>query len=395
MTVVYCLALVNEEKDDATPFLLRGLCHVLVQSKDPSILETCPKLLFAKKELLIPILKAIAKDSSSDYAPALTLGSALDADRCEWLDLLISRAFTMFATRHEMRLCNPFLCQITQQEWSIAAPTVVLKLRANPEKSLETTLALVEGLRDVDIGDPQLLETLLKQLKSSKAHIRALAQSILVRMALLKPRSPTFVNIVETVANALTSSLTQADQRQAAYEALRDVVSEGQPSVEANVVSTVLTSICAALGKEAKTATSAREASLEALLQWVVVAKRSDGGDKGYEEALEFLRKPLADGSGPDALWRCGKFLTFVHPDVVESVVLDLWTAKLEKGLQLLVDASTKKHSASSTVPPVEGLVAVNLALIYAFASGSLNVTEYQESPFRWIGVRLENVVSV
>ena len=324
---------------------------------------------------MIPILKTIAKESSSDYAPALTLGSALDVDGCEWLELLISRAFTTFASRHEMNLCKPLLCQITQQEWSNVAPTVVLKLRANPEKSLETTLALVEGLRDVDIGDPQFLETLLKQLKSSKTHIRALAKSILVRMALLKPRSPIIVNIAEAIANALTSSLTQADQRQTAYEALRDMCSDGQLSVETNVVSTVLTSICTALGKEAKTATSAREAALEALLQWVAVAKRNDGGDKGYEEALEFLRKPLLDGSGPDTLWRCGKFLTFVYPDVVESVVLDLWTTKLEKGLQLLVDASTKKHSASSTVPPVEGLIAVNLALIYAFASGSLDVT--------------------
>jgi hypothetical protein len=46
-----------------------------------------------------------------------------------------------------------------------------------------------------------------------------------------------FVNVAEAVAN---------DQRQAASnEALRDMVSKGQPIVEAKVVSTVLTNICA------------------------------------------------------------------------------------------------------------------------------------------------------
>jgi hypothetical protein len=56
--------------------------------------------------------------------------------------------------------------------------------------------------------------------------------------------------------------------------------------------------------------------------------------------------------------------------------VLDLWTTKVENGLQLLVDASTKKHTASSTVPPTEGLVAaVNLALIHALFSSSTNIS--------------------
>jgi HEAT repeat protein len=376
MVILYCVALANEEEEDVISLLCRGLCHALAQLTDPPILESCPISLFEKKQLFVPMLKKIAKESSCDYVPALCLGSMLEDERSEWLELLISRAFTTFASREEMKLCHPLLSHVTQQEWTdIAASTVVLKLRANPEKSLETTLALVEGLRDVELSEPQLLETLLKQLKSTKTIIRSLAQSIVVRMALLKPDSPTFVNIAEAVANVLTSSLTQADQRQAAYEVLRDMVSVGQPGVEAKVVSTVLTRICAALGKDAKTATLAREAGLEALLQWMVVAKRSNGGETGYADALEFLRKPLADGSGPDAQWRCGKFLTFVHPNVVESIVLDLWTVKLEKGLQLLVDASTKKHTASSTVPPVEGLVAVNLALLHAFASGSMNVT--------------------
>jgi hypothetical protein len=378
MSILYCIALANEEETDVISLLLRGLCHVLAQLTDPPILESCPISLFEKKDLFGPLLKAIAKESSfCDYVPALSLGSMLVEDeRSEWLELLITRAFNTFASRQEMKLCNSLLSHVTQQEWTdIAASTVVLKLRAKPERALETTLALVEGLRDVELSDPQLLETLLKHLKSSKAHSRSLAQSILVRMALLKPESLTFVNVAEAVANSLTTVSTQADQRQAAYEALRDMVSQGQPTVEAKVVSTVLTSICAALGKEAKTASLAREAGLEALLQWMVVAKRNNGGDKGYDEALEFLRRPLADGSGPDAQWRCGKLLTFLHPDVVESVVLDLWTAKVENGLQLLVDASTKKHSASSTVPPVEGLVAVNLALIHAFASGSMTVS--------------------
>ena len=194
-------------------------------------------------------------------------------------------------------------------------------------------------------------------------------------MALLKPNSSTLTTVVTALASALTSSLSQADQRQAAYEALRDIAAEGNPTVDTSTISIVLENLVTALGKEAKTATAAKDAGLQAVLQWMVVAKRNDGGDKGYEAAIEFIRKPLVTGNGPETVWKCGTLLTFVHPDTVESIVLDLWNANVTDGLESLVDASTKKHNASSVVPPVEGLVAVTMALIHAFASSSLELS--------------------
>ena len=274
-----------------------------------------------------------------------------------------------------MTVCRALLNKVTQKEWDeIMASTVGLKLRASPERSLETMLALVDGLQNVELGD-DVQVSLEKQFKSNKDNIRSLAQAILVRMAVMSPAT-SLVNISTALATALTSSLTTADQRQAAYEALR-AMAKGVTTVEANAVSTVLDNLCTALEKEAKSASSARDAGLEALLQWMVVAKRnSTGGGDGYKQALDFLRKPILDGNGSETVWRCGTLLTYVHPDVAESIVLDLWTdsKSMEKGLQSVVDASTKKHAASSTVPPVEGLVAVTLTLIHAFASGSLTV---------------------
>ena len=379
MVNLYCLAIKNEERKHVIESLVKGLCHVLAQSTDVSVIESCPDRLASKKEAVVPVVEMIAKESASDYAPALSLASALD-DESQWLEVFIQRGFATFASPLQVRQCYPVLNKITQDEWTtLAASTVNLKLRANPERALETSLALLQGLRDVDLSegdcDTQLLETLLKQLKSAKPNIRSLAQAILTRMALIKPKSSTLTTVVVALANGLTSTLTQADQRQPAYEALRDIASEGHLNVDASVASTALINLVTALGKEAKTATSAKDAGLEALLQWMVVAKRNKAGDKGYDEAVEYIRKPLVDGNGPDTVWKCGTLLTYLHPDAVESIVLDLWNAMVEKGLQSLVDASAKKFKASSVVPPVEGLVAVNLAQIHAFASSSFDLS--------------------
>jgi hypothetical protein len=381
MTNLYCLALLKEENTQVIESLVKGLCRVLSQSTDLFITDTCSKRLESKKETLVPILKQIAKDSTSDYAIALSLGCSLDESQQEWLDLFVQRVFSTFASQSDVRLCFPLLKSISQEDWkNQLASTVNLKLRANPERALETTVALMEGLSaDIDLSDgdydEQLMETLLKQLKSTKPNIRVLAQKILTRVALLKPSSSTLTTVVTALASALTSSLSQADQRQAAYEALRDIAAEGKPIVDTRVVSIVLESLVTALGKEAKTATAAKDAGLQAVLQWMVVAKRNDGGDKGYEAAIEFIRQPLVAGNGPETVWKCGTLLTFVHPDTVESIVLDLWNAKVNDGLESLVEASTKKHNASSAIPPVEGLVAVNVALIHAFASSSMELS--------------------
>jgi hypothetical protein len=109
----------------------------------------------------------------------------------------------------------------------------------------------------------------------------------------------------------------------------------------------------------------------------VVVAKRSSIGDEGYEEALEFLQTPLADGSGPDALWRgCGNLLTSLHPDFVESLYVaslddesrkcfNYWLVPLRKST--LLAAPCHLH--------IEDLVSVNLALVYVLSSCSTNIS--------------------
>ena len=72
MANLFCVALSNEQDQDVVTSLAKGLCHVLMQARDPSILDACSRRLKGNTSLL-PILQEIAKDSA-DYPAALALG---------------------------------------------------------------------------------------------------------------------------------------------------------------------------------------------------------------------------------------------------------------------------------------------------------------------------------
>ena len=56
MVNLNCLAIENEERKQVIESLVKGLCHVLAQSTDVSVIESCPDRLASKKEAVVCLL---------------------------------------------------------------------------------------------------------------------------------------------------------------------------------------------------------------------------------------------------------------------------------------------------------------------------------------------------
>lgn len=381
MAAIYCSAIHSSKtSEDEIPALVKALCDLLLEANSTDLLSKCSQKL-TMTPLVTENLLQLAKESPV-YSAALVLGIGGAEDKKLWIDVFVDRALSgpAFAPPEQVHLCSSLLSFVTQEEWdSTVASVIGLKLRANPERVLPTVTAVTQYLaKNLDVsqhleGDTQLLTTLLKQLKSAKESTRTMSRDILVALAALQPLGAATPRIASSVAESLKTML-QSDHRQVAYQTLFEIgssIPKKDASLEASVASTVLASLAAALGKENKTAVSARECGLEAMLSWMAVAKRNNGGEKGYDAALAFLRKPLEMANGPDIVQRMSPLFE-LHPDLQESLVLDLCSdAKVTKGLEKIVDNATKKHNANSSVASLEGLIAVHLAVVNAIGSGT------------------------
>jgi hypothetical protein len=64
----------------------------------------------------------------------------------------------------------------------------------------------------------------------------------------------------------------------------------------------------------------------------------------------------------------------------VKTVVLDLWRDdKFVKGLEALVKTANKKHASSSSIPQVEGLLAIYISLLHATAAPKIKISPVVE----------------
>ena len=368
-----CAAIAHEQESLVRSMLCKELCRLLGLSGDIKLLEDC--------RLKLPLhdtKEIFAEIASESGIPAFSFAPP------DW-QLFVTQALDdPVASAVDMGLCKPLLessMELTAWEETVA-PAVVLKLKAKPESVID----MVEGLtrhvsHDViaqsNVVANELLPVLMKHIKSPKVVVRESASLVLQNIggAAVKSSKTEEVNeclkkVVEALAE--TKGLTQVHQRQAVYVTLKEIGSmmgKEKTEMDASVISNVLSGICAPLGKEAKTATEARGHGVEALLRWLVIAKRN-GGSKGFDEALAYVRKPVTLKNGPDSLAILGGLVQLIHPDMVESLVLDLWKeAKFVNGLEGLVEAANKKHASSSSIPQVEGLLAVYLSLVHASAS--------------------------
>ena len=392
-----CVAIKNETDDKALRVeLCTALCLLLSRSGDIVVMEQCKhSLLLEKDDDLLATFAEITTGASS--SEGLVLAAVAMSRNPDW-QIFVKNALgdPTVASASDMSLCKSILQHISLDEWEqIVASTMIVKLKAKPETLLDVVEALTRFVNPTVVVQSQqvskeLVPVLMKQLKSPKEPVRDSAAKIMINLATastLAARSEghidTATNLLEVIAEALsdTKTLGQAYQRLVVYSTLNrmgTVINKDKTPIDSKVVSTVLSGVCGPLSKETKAATEAREEGLEALLRWMVVAKRNNGGgSKGYDEALSYLRKPVVGKNGPDSVAVLGTMIQLLHSDLVESIVLDLWKEdKFVKGLEALVESSNKKHSGSSNVAPVDGVVAVHLALIYASASSTKKLAQ-------------------
>eukprot|EP00980_Cylindrotheca_fusiformis_P009505 scaffold2077_cov119-Cylindrotheca_fusiformis.AAC.8 len=348
------------------------MCHLLRESGDAALLEEIREKLPSER------LSDIFADISQDTAiPALAFSEP------NWA-LFIKQALNdPVPSSEDMELCRVLLTTMDFDSWeNVVAPALLLKLKAKPETFLDMAEGLFrcvnsEVLVQSSIVAEEILPVLMKHAKSPKQNVRETAALIIqhsARASVVSSKSENATELLRRVCLAIsdTNSLTQVYQRQTAYETLNGVgimVGEQKVKMDPEVISTILVGICTPLSKEAKTAVSNRDFGIEALLRWMVVGKRN-GGSKGYETSLEFVRKPVISQNTFDFLAVLGGLIQKLHPDIVESLVPDLWKDKsFVKGLETYIEAANKKHSSSSSIPQVEGLLAVYLCLINSAAS--------------------------
>jgi len=375
---LFCAAIVAEtEKPQLRQNLCLRLCALLLQSGNAKLLEECRRKLKNS---------ATFDTSAQNNIASWALFPSAATEGADW-ELFVKLALngSTVASSTDMQIISRCLSEMNHDSWeNKVGPAVVLKLKAKPESVIDMVEGLMRSLTPSVIAQSKIITeelspAILKQLKSAKDSMRSTAILIIkhlgngmVKACLDKVdgASNTLSKFLQALAD--TKTLTQIAQRQAVYVALGavgSVIVESKVEMAKNIVSDVLTGIRTPLAKEAKTATEARQQGLEALLTWIVIGKRN-GGEKGYDESLAYLSAPVALKNGPDSLAVLGTLVQQIHPDLVESICLDLSKdEKFMKGLEGLIEAANKKHEASSSIPQVEGLLGVYLILLHAAAS--------------------------
>lgn len=380
-----CVAILAEtEKPQLRTNLCLRLCALLQQSGIPKLVEDCQRQLELKTksekgEVVLKVLEVMAKDHLAAWALLPVPDWEL------FVHLALNR--DSIASALDMQVVSRSLSTMTLESWeSTVGPALVIKLKSKPESVIDMMEGLTQYLPHTVmaqsiVATDELLPGVMKQIKSPKDTVRNPACLIVQHLgkAMVKAMVEKVDNAqasLTKIAQALadTKTLTQIAQRQAVYVALQAIGSamvEAKVELNTSVASIVLTGIQTPLAKEAKTAVEVRQQGLEALLQWMALGKRS-GGEKGYDDALAYLRNPVALKNGPDSQFVLGGLVQHIHPDLVESIVLDLWKdPQFAKGLEELIEAANKKHASSSSIPQVDGLLAVYLSLLHAGASST------------------------
>ena len=298
-------------------------------------------------------------------------------DRQKGLELFIQNSFgAKIASPSQMRSCSGLVASLSSGEWNdIVLPTVTKKLKASPEKVVETLEVMIECLdNNIETNATGLLDlvgSLVKQLKSTKMNMRVSAASTLVHLA--KCKNPTVV-IAKGIVGAL-STLAQNESRQLAYDTLVGINKAANShhvdpaSIDHGDLDTIVASISAALSKELKGSNAPRQSGVQALVSWMAVARRNNCCQAGYLQGLSYLMSPLETSNGPDFVQRMSALFVTLHQDVQESFIIEIFSqknAKVEQGLEMLVNNAMSK---CTPVASVEGLIAIHMVTVNAVAT--------------------------
>jgi HEAT repeat protein len=423
---IYCIAIRHEKQDgEIRKKLCIGLCSLLKKSADGNLLEESKRNLILgskKNKDFREDIQTTFKEIASENQSTLSIPAMAFVENTDWsLFVKVALNSDSTATMGDMELCRCILSNMDKEAWEeTVGPASLQKLKAKPESVLSMMVGLTRHVNPMVLATSQIvaneyLAVLTKNLKSPRDIVRDKSSVILQHIAkaaiqtssmvsgLSDASTDCLVKLLREVAD--TKTLTQPYQRLVVYDTFLGIGSSmaGQGSdaaektkgktgrqgiepinfpLDAQTLSAVLTGICMAVNKEAKSAIENRDRGVKALLFWTVVAKRNaTGGGSGYEEALSFIRKPVVSKNGSEAVEVLGTLVQQIHPDTVEKLLLDLWSdEKFSKGLETFVEDGNKKQAASSSIPPVDGLLAVYLNLVHTTVSSSKLSTSVEKA---------------
>jgi hypothetical protein len=388
---LYGVAIINEKNDaDIRRKLCLELCTMLKKCSNGKLVEECKRQLGDCDDAMANFADIAESNASSLGIPALVFAATTDWD----LFLKTSLNTEPVATIGDMKMCRSILEGMEESVWEgTVGSSLLLKLKAKPESLLPMAEGFMRFVNPVAVASSKVafeeyLPVLCKFLKSPKQRVQKLSSSILqylAQAAIDQEEKECLSKLIEAVAD--TKGLTQPHQRHIVYHTLFQIgtkITTSERSVEINkkTSSSVLSGVGVPLAKEAKSATENREKGLQALISWIVIARKNGvgGGDKGYDDALAFVRKPVIAKNGPDTVTTIGTMVQQINPDTMENIVLDLWKEpKFVKGLEAMIEQANKKHASSSSIAPVDGLLAVYLNLVHSAVSSSSKLSPMME----------------
>jgi len=401
--------------------LCRGLARNCQQAKDPDLLDEAVEELRNKaqqQQMLASVFYELAGTHEKIAVALIALGSGLDGtQQHDWLSLLLQTTTTHLNDATQLALARTFLqTSVTAEQWQQRVwPALKLKLKSHPDRALSTVLGWVQsvggggggantdGSGDSDNIEPIILlddegmALLIKHVSTSaKDENRALASQILVQACCCRQRPPQqqysiqATNAIATALCTAKTTTTPAPARVSIYETLEqlaanrssvaqqqqstsNVVVDGDGDEDAAVIGKVLVALVGMVQKEPKA--EHRVAGLQALVEWLVLAKRRSMNNEaaatamtGYQTAFsELIQKPVIAKKAATAGGACtllGLMVQRIHPDLLESMASDLWmpgNKTWEKGLESILAAASAKKSAQ-----VDGLLVLYFALLFA-----------------------------
>ena len=396
--------------------LCRGLARNCQQAKDPDLLDAAVDELRNKaqqqqQQLLASVFFELAGTHEKIAVTLIALGSGLDAtQQHDWLSLLLQTTTTNLNDATQLALVRTFLqTSVTAEQWQQRVwPALKLKLKSHPDRALSTVLGWVQSvggggggstdstaasadndnIEPIILLDDEGMALLIKHVSTSaKDENRALASQILVQACCCRqPQQQQYsikaTNAIATALCTAKTTTTPAPARVSIYETLeqlaanRSSVDDYDDGEDAAVIGKVLVALVGMVQKEPKA--EHRVAGLQALVEWLVLAKRrSKNNDNeaaaaatmtGYQTAFsELIQKPVIAKKAATAGGACtllGLMVQRIHPDLLESMASDLWlpgNKTWEKGLESILAAASTKKSAQ-----VDGLLVIYFALLFA-----------------------------
>lgn len=357
---LYTACLLIEEDAAVLVGLCRGLAWQCRQAANPTLLNSQVDVLKSKASVLGSTFFDIASDHNNAdiLVAAVALGSTLN-DSKAWLHVLLQHSTTHFSDATELALAQSFLASVTADQWKeVVQPVLTLKVKSHPDRALTTVKGWIENVPAVTGMNDEWSSILIKHLTSAKEENRSLAASILLAWA--KKSS------VAVIALALVSSKPPlAPARVAVYDSLVQLARKASDNeMDTAVIQEILVTLLTLVQKEVKV--EQRISGLQAVVEWMVVAKRAKE-DSGYEKIItELIQKPILTKTTANAASMLCLLVQRVHPDLLEAIAVDIWMPSdmaWEKGLEAIVtNAATKK----AVQVQVEGLLVVYFALLYA-----------------------------